>query len=44
MGSRPFLPHGSPEQYARHRKYVAALKAAGVKIILGNFKKKTEKV
>jgi uncharacterized LabA/DUF88 family protein len=32
-----------PEQYARHRQYVAALKAAGVKIILGNFKKKPRK-
>lgn len=32
-----------PEQYARHRQYVAALKSAGVKIILGNFKKKPRK-
>jgi len=32
-----------PEQYARHRHYVAALKSAGVKIILGNFKKKPRK-
>jgi uncharacterized LabA/DUF88 family protein len=32
-----------PEQYARHRHYVAALKSAGVKIILGNFKRKPRK-
>lgn len=32
-----------PEQYARHRQYVAALKSAGVKTILGNFKKKPRK-
>jgi uncharacterized LabA/DUF88 family protein len=32
-----------PEQYARHRRYVSALKSAGVKTILGNFKKKQRK-
>jgi uncharacterized LabA/DUF88 family protein len=32
-----------PEQYARHRQYVAALKCVGVKTILGNFKKKPRK-
>jgi uncharacterized LabA/DUF88 family protein len=32
-----------PEKYARHRQYVAALKSAGVKTILGNFKKKPRK-
>jgi len=32
-----------PERYAIHRKYVKALEAAGVRPILGNFKKKQKK-
>jgi uncharacterized LabA/DUF88 family protein len=32
-----------PVQYTRHRRYAAALKAAGVKTIPGNFKKKPRK-
>ena len=32
--------HRSPESQARHRTYIKALKASGVKVILGEFKEK----
>lgn len=32
-----------PEQYKRHRAYVAALKSVGVKVVMGNFKCKKRK-